>query len=60
MLHLMQPLEVALSGASLPGAIRLVRAANVAALDPEAVMFTAMLTGWEQQQRSLVSILHRS
>ncbi|WP_367870029.1 hypothetical protein [Streptomyces aureus] len=52
MLHLMQPSEVALSGASLPGAIRLVRAANVAALDPEAVMFTAMLTGWEQQQRS--------
>ncbi|WP_308436881.1 site-specific integrase [Streptomyces omiyaensis] len=52
MLHLMQLSEVVLSGASLPGAIRLVRAANVAALDPEAAMFTAMLTEWEQQQRS--------
>ncbi|MFJ1569869.1 tyrosine-type recombinase/integrase [Streptomyces erythrochromogenes] len=52
MLHLMQLSEAALSGASLPGAIRLVRAANVAALDPEAAMFTAMLIEWEQQQRS--------
>ncbi|WRZ76436.1 tyrosine-type recombinase/integrase [Streptomyces sp. NBC_01237] len=38
--------------ADVPGAIRLVRAGNVRALDPEPAMFDAMLRGWQDQQRS--------
>lgn len=38
--------------ADVPGAIRLVRARNVRALDPEPAMFDAMLRGWQDQQRS--------
>ncbi|NJQ17173.1 tyrosine-type recombinase/integrase [Streptomyces bohaiensis] len=41
-----------MSGVDLPGAIRLVRANNVRALDPAPAMFEGMLRGWEQQQRS--------
>ncbi|MEU5239735.1 tyrosine-type recombinase/integrase [Streptomyces lydicus] len=41
-----------MSGVDLPGAIRLVCANNVRALDPAPAMFDGMLRGWEQQQRS--------
>ncbi|TVL87383.1 site-specific integrase [Streptomyces sp. SAJ15] len=41
-----------MSGVDLPGAIRLVCANNVRALDPAPAMFDAILRGWEQQQRS--------
>ena len=41
-----------MNGVDLPGAIRLVCADNVRALDPAPAMFDAMLRGWEQQQRS--------
>lgn len=36
----------------VPGAMHLVRPANVRALDPAPVMFGAMLEGWSRQQRS--------
>lgn len=35
--------------ADVPGAIRLVRAGNVRALDPEPAVFDAMLRGWQDQ-----------
>lgn len=47
-----EPASVVRLVSELPGSARLSLVANVVPLDPEAAMFSAMLSGWTDEQRA--------